>query len=47
MPALIQVNITAARQIVIAQSREQLEQIPAVIPKEVPKGAAGFPSVAS
>lgn len=35
---------TAARQVVIAQSREQLEQILAALPKEVPKGAAGFPS---
>jgi hypothetical protein len=35
---------TAARQIVIAQSREQLEQILAAVPKEVPNGAASFPS---
>jgi hypothetical protein len=38
---------TAARQIVIAQSREQLEQILAVIPKQVPNKATSFPSVVS
>jgi hypothetical protein len=38
---------TAARQIVIAQSREQLEQVLVALPKETPKGAASFPSVVS
>jgi hypothetical protein len=36
---------TAARQIVIARSREQLEQILSIIPKQTPDGAASFPSV--
>ena len=38
---------TAARRILIAQSRKQLEQILSAIPKEVPKSAASFPSVVS
>jgi hypothetical protein len=35
---------TAARQIVIARSREQLEKLLAALPKDVPKPASGFPS---
>ena len=34
----------AARQIVIAKSREQLEKLLATFPKEAPKPASGFPS---
>jgi hypothetical protein len=36
---------TASRQIVIASSRSQLEEILATLPKEVPGAASGFPSV--
>jgi Protein of unknown function (DUF4238) len=38
---------TAARQILIAKTREQLEQILAAIPKQIPQEAARFPSVVS
>lgn len=36
---------TAARHLLIAKSRKQLEDILAVIPKETPKETAAFPSV--
>ena len=36
---------TAAGQIILARSRDQLEQILSIIPKEIPDGAASFPSV--
>ena len=36
---------TAARQMILARSREQLQQILADMPKETPMGAADFPSV--
>jgi hypothetical protein len=36
---------TASRQIVLARSREQLEQILSAIPKAIPSDASSFPSV--
>jgi hypothetical protein len=36
---------TASRQIVLARSREQLEQILSAVPKAIPSDASGFPSV--
>ena len=36
---------TVARQIILVSSREQLEQILSVIPKDPPDGAASFPSI--
>jgi hypothetical protein len=38
---------TASRQMILAQSREQLEQILSAIPKQTPHGAANFPSAVS
>ena len=36
--------VTAARQIIIARSREQLEKLLAALPKDAPKPASNFPS---
>jgi hypothetical protein len=38
---------TASHQILLARSREQLEQILSAIPKQIPDGAANFPSAVS